>query len=578
MTNKLIAIAVFAIICSSLLVGENEVGYRNELQRMTFVFGKVKDESGPIAGATVRIKGTNNSTTTDQNGRFKISGFIPDSPVVLTASASGYYIGGGIPHHPGKKSLIITLKKHPQKDNPDYQWLPPRPLPDQPGKQGCAECHSGRGTQLTFSLPVEEWLDDAHSKSTRNERFLTMYEGTDVMGRAGYGPGYRLDNRNSEGICSTCHAPAAAINAPYTTDPGKLIGIFAEGIICDFCHKISEVKVNPTTRLPNSDAPGVLSMDFRRPPDGHQFFAGPLDDVAPFEDVYLPLYRESRFCAPCHYGVFEGTTIYNSYGEWLDTPYADTDTGKTCQDCHMAPSGTLELPETGTTIQWGSCSYCHKMPDGRTFFAKQDKGAVSRDSQTVFSHRMPGAADHLLLQNAVSMQLTANHAMEGRIVAEVNITNDKTGHDVPTDSPLRQMLLLVRAKNTDGTLCQLVEGSALPAWCGSKNGMAGHYAGLPGKAFAKILQDVTTGIVPSVAYWNQTRVVSDNRLAAMTSDLSKYTFVCTDPGAVTVEARLLYRRAFVDLMDTKGWKMPDILMEEQALTLQSGANEPVTSP
>ena len=33
-----------------------------------------------------------------------------------------------------------------------------------------------------------------------------------------------------------------------------------------------------------------------------------------------------------------GTLIYNSYGEWLDSPYSDPKTGKTCQECHMPMS------------------------------------------------------------------------------------------------------------------------------------------------------------------------------------------------------------------------------------------------
>ncbi len=40
------------------------------------------------------------------------------------------------------------------------------------------------------------------------------------------------------------------------------------------------------------------------------------------EDTYLPLYQQSQYCAPCHYGIFWDTTIYNSYGEWLDSPYS----------------------------------------------------------------------------------------------------------------------------------------------------------------------------------------------------------------------------------------------------------------
>jgi hypothetical protein len=63
--------------------------------------------------------------------------------------------------------------------------------------------------------------------------------------------------------------------------------------------------------------PGVLSFEFRRPPDDHQFFAGPYDDVGfvGSEDTYSSLQTESALCAPCHFGTFWDTTIYNSFGE-----------------------------------------------------------------------------------------------------------------------------------------------------------------------------------------------------------------------------------------------------------------------
>jgi hypothetical protein len=58
----------------------------------------------------------------------------------------------------------------------------------------------------------------------------------------------------------------------------------------------------------------------------------------------------------------------------------------------------------------------------------------------------------------------------------------------------------------------------VPQWGGVGDPHEGHYAGLPGKAFAKVLQEIWTGLSPSAAYWNATRVLSDNRLAAIATD------------------------------------------------------------
>jgi len=57
-------------------------------------------------------------------------------------------------------------------------------------------------------------------------------------------------------------------------------------------------------------------------------------------------------------------------------------------------------------------------------------------------------------------------------------------------------------------------------------------------------------------------VLSDTRLAAFASDISSYAFAAPTEGTASVEIALIYRRAFIGLMDQKGWDVPDIVMEE----------------
>lgn len=52
------------------------------------VSGSVSDENGAVAGATVTEKGTNNATTTDNNGRFTLN--VANSSAVLVISSIGY--------------------------------------------------------------------------------------------------------------------------------------------------------------------------------------------------------------------------------------------------------------------------------------------------------------------------------------------------------------------------------------------------------------------------------------------------------------------------------------------------------
>jgi len=68
-----------------------------------------------------------------------------------------------------------------------------------------------------------------------------------------------------------------------------------------------------------------------------------------------------------------------------------------------------------------------------------------------------------------------------------------------------------------------------------------------------------------VRHRNPTRVLSDNRLAAFATDSSTYAFAAPDEEGVTVEVTLLFRRAFIALMDQKGWDMPDIVMKQETV-------------
>jgi hypothetical protein len=300
--------------------------------------------------------------------------------------------------------------------------------------------------------------------------------------------------------------------------------------------------------------PGVLSMEIRRPfpqdPDRYQLFFGTFDDDnVPMEDTYLPLIEQSQFCAPCHFGVFWDTVVYNSFGEWLESRYSDPsyDGARTCQQCHM-PSPTILDGATITNVA-------------------PDAGGIERDPLAIHAHTFPGASSEVLLQNSVSMSIEAAVDHE-ELAVTVVIVNDQTGHHVPTDSPLRQMILLVEARDASGASLPLIEGPTVPSWGGVGDPARGHYAGLPGTGYARILQELWTEVAPTGAYWNPTRVLSDNRIPALGSDTTQYNFDASRADRpLNVVARLVFRRAFIELMEWKGWEIPDILMEERSIRL-----------
>ena len=526
--------------------------------------GVVVDADGPVFGATVRVQSTTNATVSDEDGRFRLDGLQEGGIITVSAWKQGYYCAKEEGVAPPASGITLTLSTYQTSDNPDYVWIPPT------GADSCASCKSGM---------TDVWLEnDAHARSASNERFLTMYNGTDVDGNQSpltrfvctkdygcfplppdpnqpyYGPGYVLDFPTTAGNCAACHTPGAAVDSPYGVDPNGVSGADTFGVHCDFCHKIADVHLNPITGLPHENRPGVLSMDIRRPftddPERFQLFFGTFDDDnVPEEDTYLPLLETSQYCAPCHFAVFWDTVVYNSFGEWLDSPYSDPgfEGAKTCQQCHMpAPTFLDGVPMTNVA---------------------PGKGGVERDPLTIHAHTFPGAMDEQLLQNAASMTATA-HLRGSTAVVQVDITNDQSGHHVPTDSPLRHLILLVQATDADGNSLPWLSGPELPQWCGLGDPAEGYYAGLPGTAYAKILEETWTGVSPSGAYWNPTRVLSDNRLAAFATSTTTYTFAAPAEGGITVEVSLLFRRAFIELMDQKRWEVPDIVMERETVTLR----------
>ena len=546
------------------------------------VSGVVVDSNGPAAGAIVQVQGTPNTTETSDDGSFTLTGLDGAGALVVTAWSSGHYIGWVAlePEDSGweNEGITLTLEPLPQRDNHNYDWFA---FDGIEGSAACGVCHR----------EYEEWQHDQHSQSAVNHRFLSMYNGTDIDGERGQpvqwgsdgrplppdpdepytGPGFVPDNPGGRaGNCTTCHMPMASKlptdqncswsgchtsltierASNFLSFPGTPMSArddALEGISCEFCHSVGDVFIDPETNLPKPDMPGILSMRLHRPmEDETPAFFGTLVDVNR-KDSYLPLLSESEFCAACHFGVFGGVMgvgtmtgglpVYNSYGEWLESPYSDPDTGQTCQDCHM--------PESD-----------------KNWFVYPEHGGLERDYATLHNHTMPGAASEELLQNTVTMLNDVRRSGD-EIQIDVSLTNDGAGHHVPTDQPMRSMILVVEAVDEDNQPLQLVEGPTNPDF-------SGDYGGTPGKTFAQVLRDEWTGEVPTVAFWREISLVEDTRLPAMATDTTSYTFAAPAGKAVTVNVRLLYRRAFYDLQQQKGWDDPDIVMEQE--TLQIPAN------
>jgi hypothetical protein len=510
------------------------------------ITGKVTDGSTPIPQAIVKIAATTITDTTDEKGRFRLEYGKGTTGKLITAWKEGYY-NGGTEIKEGNSDIEIVLTLLPEKDNPAYEWVDPAPsfAPKRItlallGKvKNCGDCHS--------SIIYEQWRNNGHAQAATNPLFMDLYNGTDAEGNKGAQPGFRLDYPHSLGNCANCHAPAAAVKNVIGVDMNKLEGVEKLGVSCDFCHKVKDVHLKENTSMNT----GVMHMDLRRPPEGHQAFFGPYTDV-PNPDAYAPIQSASLFCAPCHLGGFWGVPIYESYSEWLASPYAAK--GITCQNCHMHPDSVT------------------------TNFAP-GRGGLERDPLTIPSHFDFGTRDSAFMASSVKME-TKGDVLNDTLRVNVEITNATAGHHIPTDQPMRNLILLVRATNALGKELAYAGGGKIPYWGGQGDPAKGNYEGLPGKGFAKILYERNPQYVSSSKselqkqispspQWRIINIQQDNRIPALATDTSAYNFkIRNEDLPVTLKTELIYRLTFKNWATMKKWDLKDMILARNILTIQ----------
>jgi hypothetical protein len=307
-------------------------------------------------------------------------------------------------------------------------------------------------------------------------------------------------------------------------------GQVTSGIHCDFCHKVGGVYLAPSNAQVYTNSAGVISMRLLRPPEGEQIFIGPYPDIHD-PDTYNPVFHQSDFCAPCHQFSFWGTQIYNSYGEWLESSYAED--GVTCQDCHMAPTGDQ-------------------------YFALPEAGGLQHSPENIPSHQQLGLKDKAFMQSTLDLAIS-HEITNGDLDLTVSLTNVAAGHHVPTDHPGRHIILVVRAYDSQGTAIACSQCPQIPPW-------AGNFAGEAGVVYAKVLRDAKTGAFPVVNYWNQTLIHSDTRIAAdERRDEHFYFRAADDP--ITIEIQVIFRRMFQPQADVYAWDLTEIILAEETITI-----------
>jgi hypothetical protein len=516
--------------------------------------GRVISAYGPVENARVRVAGDENYNLSDRQGRYElITAHSPGTRLLVTAGKEGWFNNGQVADGSGRIRDIF-LNPVFLNDRPDYRFNSP---------VVCSRCH----VKLT-----RYWDQSKMAHTTSNPKLLDMYYGTDAFQRQGVGPGYRLDNPNSDGNCTTCHAPSAAGSIPVSQDIKKVLRnpwIEWDGISCEYCHKVRKVIKDKTK--PSHKA---AVLERQSPARGNSILVlGPYDDVVvpPMAASFNPVFDRGEFCSICHshfkkldngktwdssavYSTAEWAgfgldgndylpiqTTYQEWKQWQDKlPADDSNKGKKCQDCHLSWRKEM-LP------------YDNYVVDGN---ARRMWGTF-RSPKNIRPHHFDGGTE-TQLKTALSLEVEGQIS-DKKLTVHVYITNTNGGHWVPTGETMRSVMLLVKATDSNGKALEMTNGSRLPDWMGKGSVEAGNYAGLPGAAFARVLGDNQGNL--NVPFWKATRVVSDTRIRPKKSVELKFEFAIEDPeDEPAVAASLIYRPVMRPLAEIKNWDVKDILI------------------
>lgn len=505
----------FLLILVAVLIGSLLLRDRSKTSAIS---GLVRDDDGPVPGANVRIQGEAQIEFTDANGRFHAH-FFPGHSRRVAASKPGYFIAGAALD---TSPLILQMKRLPAEDCDQYQWVDP--TPDAAKTHQCGNCHGEM---------YREWSASGHAHSASNRRFLNLYDGSDWHGKPGVGWSLLAEHKDGAGVCTSCHAPTVSFDDPAYFDLRQVKGVSANGVHCDYCHKIAEATTDGLGLTH-----GRFALQLLRPAEGQLFF-GPLADVDRGEDAYSPLYRDSRYCASCHEGTVFGVHVYSTYSEWLKSPSRQE--GKQCQTCHMAPTGKL------TNLAPGN-------------------GGLERDPATLGNHRFFAGSQADMLRRCLKLDVVMTDDAGGvRVAAEV--TANQVGHRVPTGFVDRNLVLVLEGQDGDGRPVRARAGPKLPSAAGEG------FAGLSGRLYARLLKDFQ-GHSP-VPFWRAQPEAEDSRLTPGHGDRIVVEF---PPGVKRLRLRLLHRRFWPEVARTKSWPEDSIRVVDQIVTIVPGRETRWCSP
>jgi hypothetical protein len=307
----------------------------------------------------------------------------------------------------------------------------------------------------------EAWQSSAHATAMTSPIFLDAEEAAE-----------RDFGVEARKVCLGCHAPMAG----PLNDLQLARKVSWEGITCDYCHSIRGVAadgVNPKAVVQFGNVKSGPSKDSVSPAHG---------------TAYSSVHTSALLCAVCHeYKNARGFAVVTTYSEWKNSPSGKGDLE--CQQCHM------ELVQ-GAVVE----------------------PRVRRESSHLVNlHAMPGSHSVGQLNKALTAKLTATRN-GGAIDVVVNVKNEGAGHFLPTGSPMRQVILEVRA-----SVSGVTAGTEQRTYTRT-------LAGADGKTIQK----------EHVAFMTASKVVTDTRLAPDETRTETFSFKVPAGTAARVDATFYY--------------------------------------
>jgi hypothetical protein len=290
------------------------------------------------------------------------------------------------------------------------------------------------------------WNGSMHSKAFLNPLWQSAAK---LFVSEASTPGEILEMRT----CVKCHTPLGfrsyQISSPED-DFDSVSELPAQGIFCNWCHNISEIK---------HIGDAGYEVDAGGGEEDPSTMLGPYGDAHSniHPTKYSELHTSSEFCGLCHNvsHAINRLPIETTYDEWKNSPYntGDPETTVNCQDCHMRQRPGI--PATGKTVRLDNPGKSSKYGPRRkhvwTHYFVGANAIITRQFRSIKHAEM--AVQNLKHAADLEIMQTGTYRRNEIASIHIKVSNSGAGHYLPTGlTAIRQMWLHVKVSDSEGNV------------------------------------------------------------------------------------------------------------------------------